>query len=266
MAGYIKLYRKFAEWEWYQDANVTRVFLHLLLSANYEDKRWRGQLIKRGQFVTSIEHLSNGLGLSIQQIRTALEKLEGTGEIAKQSTNQYTLITICKFDCYQAEGEAEQQTDNNQITNEQQTDNNQTTNEQQTDNNQITTTKEYKEYKEREEDNPHTYAHACVRVRENDERFYAEMKRGGTQWQEDACRTLKITLPELADLVCQFEVECRAKGTTHISWKDASSHFIDWGRRQVQSRQKQQYYGSRNKENIDKRGGFEPTDNTDYSA
>ena len=255
MAGYIKLYRKFAEWEWYQDANVTRVFLHLLLSANYEDKRWRGQLIKRGQFVTSIEHLSNGLGLSIQQIRTALEKLEGTGEIAKQSTNQYTLITICKFDCYQAEGEAEQQTDNNQITNE-----------QQTDNNQITTTKEYKEYKEREEDNPHTYAHACVRVRENDERFYAEMKRGGTQWQEDACRTLKITLPELADLVCQFEVECRAKGTTHISWKDASSHFIDWGRRQVQSRQKQQYYGSRNKENIDKRGGFEPTDNTDYSA
>ena len=92
------------------------------------------------------------------------------------------------------------------------------------------------------------------------------MKRGGTQWQEDACRTLKITLPELADLVCQFEVECRAKGTTHISWKDASSHFIDWGRRQVQSRQKQQYYGSRNKENIDKRGGFEPTDNTDYSA
>ena len=244
MAGYVRLFRKFTEWEWYQDGNVTRVFLHLLLRANYEEKRWKGIVVKRGQVVTSNESLAGSLNMSVHQVRTALEKLERTGEIGRRTTNQYTLVTICKYNSYQ---------DN-------------TADERQTDGNQMATTKEYKEYKEREEDNPHTYAHACVRVREEDERFYAEMKRGGTQWQEDACRTLKITLPELADLVCQFEVECRAKGTTHISWKDASSHFIDWGRRQVQSRQKQQYYGSRNKENIDKRGGFEPTDNTDYSA
>lgn len=255
MAGYVKLHRQMTEWEWYQDTYVKCLFLHLLLCANYEDKRWRGKMIFRGQLVTSLAHLSDGSGLSIRQIRTALGKLSETGEIITETTNKFTVITICKFDFYQSNEEDVRQSNDNQ-----------TTNKRQTNDNQTTTTKEYKEYKEREEDNPHTYAHACVRARDGDEEFFAAMKRGGTQWQEDACRTLKITLPELADLVCQFEVECRAKGTTHISWKDASSHFIDWGRRQVQSRQKQQYYGSRNKENIDKRGGFEPTDNTDYSA
>lgn len=252
MAGYIKLYRKFADWEWYQDANVTRVFLHLLLTANYEDKRWRGKSVVKGQIIVGRKRLAEALNLTEQNIRTALDKLESTGEIKREVTNKYTLITICNYVSYQSTEGYEQPTNNQQITNN-----------QPTINQQVTTTKEYKEYKEREEDNPHTYAH--VYARDGDDQFFAAMKRGGTQWQEDACRTLKITLPELADLVCQFEVECRAKGTTHISWKDASSHFIDWGRRQVQSRQKTNY-GSRNKENIDKRGGFEPTDNTDYSA
>lgn len=252
MAGYIKLYRKFADWEWYQDANVVRVFLHLLLTANYEDKRWQGKSVGKGQVIVGRKRLAEALNLTERNIRTALEKLESTGEIKREVTSKYTLITICNYVSYQSTEECERPTNDQQMTNKR------PTNDQQT-----TTTKEYKEYKEREEDNPPTYAH--VYARDGDVQFFAAMKRGGTQWQEDACRTLKITLPELADLVCQFEVECRAKGTTHISWKDASSHFIDWGRRQVRSRQKTNY-GSRNKENIDKRGGFEPADNTDYSA
>ena len=37
--GWISLYRKFTEWEWYTDANTMRVFLHLLLKANiYKQK------------------------------------------------------------------------------------------------------------------------------------------------------------------------------------------------------------------------------------
>ena len=261
MAGYIKLFRRLIDWEWYQDTNTKCVFLHLLLMAQHEEKRWMGRPIQRGQVVTSHARLASELGMSLQNIRTALNNLQRSGEIVKNSTNKYTIITICKWDAYQCPTNEDQQTNNKPITNQQQTNNNQPTNQQQTTNN----IQECKEYKEREEDDPHTYAHACVRVRENDERFYAEMKRGGTQWQEDACRTLKITLPELADLVCQFEVECRAKGTTHISWKDASSHFIDWGRRQVQSRQKQQNYGRKNKQD-NPRGEFEPTPNADYSA
>ena len=36
MEGYIKLYRKFIEWEWHDDPIVVSVFLHCLVLANYK--------------------------------------------------------------------------------------------------------------------------------------------------------------------------------------------------------------------------------------
>lgn len=153
MAGFIKLYRSMLEWEWYGDINVKILFLHLLLKSNYEPKKWQGIEIERGQFVTSIKNLSSEVGLSEQQIKTALKKLQKTGEIELKTTNKYTLINVVNFNKFQCIGFE----DNKQITDKQQTNSNQITNEQQTNNNQITTTKEReeikenKEYKEREE-------------------------------------------------------------------------------------------------------------------
>ena len=40
--GWIKLYSKFLEWEWYTDVNTKAVFIHLLLTANYEQKKMEG--------------------------------------------------------------------------------------------------------------------------------------------------------------------------------------------------------------------------------
>lgn len=51
--GYIKIWRSLLDWEWYDDANTLRVFLHLLLTANHEDGEWHGMIIRRGQVVTS---------------------------------------------------------------------------------------------------------------------------------------------------------------------------------------------------------------------
>lgn len=110
-SGYIKLYRKFLEWEWYDDDNCTRLFIHCLLKANYRDKQWRGKTILRGQFFTSIENLSKELHLTSKQIRIALSKLENTGEISKKGANEGTYITVCNYDNYQqleqTEGQAE---------------------------------------------------------------------------------------------------------------------------------------------------------------
>lgn len=78
MDGWICLFKKIINWEWYQDSNTFKLFIHLLLLANYEDKYWKGVLIKRGQLVTSREHLATGAGLSEQNVRTSLKKLQQT--------------------------------------------------------------------------------------------------------------------------------------------------------------------------------------------
>ena len=116
-------------WEWYQDDVVFRVFLHLLLTVNYERKKWRGVWVENGQIITSYGHLGEQLNLGVQSIRTALNKLKSTNELTIKTTNKYTIITILKWKDYQ------------QLTTK-------STNEQQTTNKQLTTTKEYKELKE----------------------------------------------------------------------------------------------------------------------
>lgn len=142
MAGWIKLHRKFLSWEWWDEPNVARVFLWLALNANHSDSRWKGVDIKRGQLVTSRDKICEGTGLTPQKVRTALERLKSTSEITSNSTNKFTIITICKYGTY---NDQEKQ-NNQQITSE-------TTNEQPTNNQQITTNKKNKE-EEEEEDTP----------------------------------------------------------------------------------------------------------------
>lgn len=101
MEGWIKIYKKFLNWEWYDDINVKVVFLHLLLTANYVDKQWKGITIKRGQVLTSITHLAKEIQLTNQQTKTAIKKLKSTNEITIKSTNKYTVITIEKYNDYQ---------------------------------------------------------------------------------------------------------------------------------------------------------------------
>ena len=122
MEGWIKLHRKILDWEWYTDAPVRILFEHLLLTANYEDKKWRGMTIKRGQKVTSIGHLAEETGLSVQQVRTALEKLEKSKNVTSRATNKFTLVTIENYGLYQSYNDFatsratnEQQTNNNNI-------------------------------------------------------------------------------------------------------------------------------------------------------
>lgn len=132
--GWIKIHRKLLEWEWYTDTKTTRVFLHLLLSANFEDKRFHGKEVKRGQVIIGRHSLADALGLSEQSVRTAIKHLISTNEITIETTNKFGIVTICNYESYQyVENKTNQQ--NNQ----------QLTNNQPTTNQQLTTTKEYKE-------------------------------------------------------------------------------------------------------------------------
>jgi len=123
MIGWIKLHRQFLNWEWFNKSEAVHLFMYLLLKANHKDGTWQGIDIKKGQFITSYGKISSDTGISLQTIRTLLKKLENTNEINTQTTNKYTVITICKYADYQSE---ESET-NTQLTNNQQTTNNQLT-------------------------------------------------------------------------------------------------------------------------------------------
>ena len=106
MNRWIKLWSKITEWEWYSNGNTFRVFLHLLLNANYQDREWHGTTIKRGEVVTSVRSLSRELKLSIQQTRTALSNLQKTREITIVPTSKWSRIIVENYERYQCSPEA----------------------------------------------------------------------------------------------------------------------------------------------------------------
>lgn len=140
MSGWVKFHRQMTEWQWYTDLPAFKVFIHLILKANFEDSFWRGIPVKRGQFVTGRFELASQTGLTEQQARTAINKLKSTNDITIKTHNKFSIITVTNYEEYQSKDDDINQQNNQQITNN-----------QPTDNQQITTSKEEKETKEEEE-------------------------------------------------------------------------------------------------------------------
>lgn len=107
--NYIKLSRGLLEWEWYTDINTTRLFIHMLLKANWKDGNFKGTTIPRGSFVSSIGKLSGETGLTDREIRTAISHLKKTGEVTSKTTNKFSVFTVVKYDLYQT---SDKQNDN----------------------------------------------------------------------------------------------------------------------------------------------------------
>lgn len=103
MDGHIKLYRKFLDWEWYQDINTKVLFIHMLLKANWKDGKFMGTTIPRGSFVSSIKNLASETGLTEREIRTGISHLKTTGEVTSKATNKYSVFTITNYDLYQSD-------------------------------------------------------------------------------------------------------------------------------------------------------------------
>ena len=99
--GYIKLHRSILNWEWYSDINTQAVFIYLLLNANWEDSRYRGHLVPKGSLIAGRKKISEDLNISERNVRTSLEHLKSTNEIAIQPTNRFSIITIVNWEKYQ---------------------------------------------------------------------------------------------------------------------------------------------------------------------
>ena len=132
MSGWIKIHRQIIDWEWFTDTTTFRVFLQLLLKANHKEKKYRGMVLKVGTIITSRDILAFETSLSVQQVRTALDKLKSTNEITIKTSSQGTIIEVVNYSKYQI------------VTNE-------VTNKQPTSNQQVTTNKNEKNEKNEKE-------------------------------------------------------------------------------------------------------------------
>lgn len=247
MEGWIKIHKKMLQWEWFTDVNVAHLFVYLLLAANYEDRQWRGMTIERGQLVTSRDHLAQATGLSVQQVRTALDKLERTGEITQKSTNKYRIVTICKYLNYQMVDDSEQPTNNQQ-----------STNNQPTNNQQITTTEEYKNIRNKEyivvdDDNARarTYEGNEIVSKSTEELWkeFREMLGSETEMSNSTIRYFKskyntdITREDLVSWIDTFQEQQRMNGINIDTVKNYRGHFSNWLRIQIEEKIKNNNHG-----------------------
>ena len=100
-SGFIALFRKFREWEWYKNTNTKVVFIELLLTANFKEGRFEGHEVPKGSVVTSVSKIAQATGLSQSEVRTALKHLILTNEIANTTTSKFSIISIKKWNEYQ---------------------------------------------------------------------------------------------------------------------------------------------------------------------
>ena len=120
--GFIKLHRSILEWEWYDDPNTMRVFIHLLLNAQWEDSRYHGYEVPKGSLVIGRKKLAEELEITERAVRTALNHLKSTNEVTIKVTNQFSIVTIVNWEKYQGrDDENDQQNDqqnDQRVTNE----------------------------------------------------------------------------------------------------------------------------------------------------
>jgi hypothetical protein len=103
--GYIKLWRKIVDWDWFSDANTLQLFLYLLCRANHKTSHYHGTQINKGDVVFGRLQAAKDLHSTERQIRTGISHLKSTGEIAIKTTNKFSIITLINFNKYHDETE-----------------------------------------------------------------------------------------------------------------------------------------------------------------
>jgi hypothetical protein len=121
--GWVKLHRKILDNPIFKNDKLFRVFMYLLLKASHTE---RDQLIgdsivhlETGQWATGRKAISRDTGLTEQNVRTAISKLEKLGILTIKVTVKYSIFSITNWHNHQQ--------DNQQVTNKQPTSNQQVT-------------------------------------------------------------------------------------------------------------------------------------------
>lgn len=142
--GWVKLHRAVCESAVFDDAEILRLWIYILINAAHKDHDtiYQGKIvhIKKGEFVTGRKILAREFKLSESKIYRMLTTLAELGNIEIKSNNKFSLVTVVNWAKYQDDSE---NLNNKRTANEQQLNNKRTTDEQ-----QLNTTEEWKEWKE----------------------------------------------------------------------------------------------------------------------
>lgn len=114
--SFIKLDRNLLNWRWFQDRNTLQLWTYLLMAANIKPRDFKNITINRGELATSYPSLSAATGQTVKEIRTALDHLKSTGEVAVTRYSKFSVISVKNYDLYQGSGQAKgsQTADNGQ--------------------------------------------------------------------------------------------------------------------------------------------------------
>lgn len=112
MAGWIKLHRDIREhWIWKSDHRL-KWWLDILLSVNHCDSKVliKGKLIDcgRGQSVISLESWAKKWNVSRKAVKDFFALLQNDSMISMESVRISTRITVCNYDSYQSEVNAQE--------------------------------------------------------------------------------------------------------------------------------------------------------------
>lgn len=189
----------------YSSAPVRLLYLHLVLTAPWQDDAWH----TKGIINVSVRSLADAVGISYQSCRTALAQLCKCGLIATQGVTQSTTqgvtqhltqITIKTFNELQGGSNASSNAICNAVPN----------------------AKPNEGYKEQKQENNPTHT-----------------SRERVDFSENArllCSELAVSMSELTACYNLFKVRCQADGKTHVDTADMWQHFASWMRKDPKSR------------------------------
>ena len=129
--GWVCVHRQLLDNPIFKNDKLFRVFMYCLLKASHTD---HDQLVgdcivklKSGDLATGRNAISTGTGLTTQNVRTALSKLEKLDILTSKPTNKFSIISITNWNQYQQTNK--QLTSSQPTTNKQLTTNNKGNNE-----------------------------------------------------------------------------------------------------------------------------------------
>lgn len=180
--GWVKLYRELKSKSIWQLSSPEQkvVLITILLLANHEENKWewKGEqfVCKPGQLITSLNSLVRecGDGVSMQNVRTALDRFEKLGFLTNVSTKTGRLITVLNWEKYQGKDFVDNKDINKEVTKS-----------QQRPNKDLTTNKNDKEcYKNDKENNTPP---AVPSESDSDDEWYKSLGVGRIYSEDEEC-------------------------------------------------------------------------------